>query len=74
MMTGIRHEPQTNRHYGSKQSRRVGTGLKAGNFVYFIPTQSEGLGMCYVNNNKEFIRFIANLMLLGFGITITVKK
>ena len=53
MMTGIRHEPQTNRHYGSKQSRRVGTGLKAGNFVYFIPTQSEGLGMCYVNNNKE---------------------
>ena len=65
----MRHEPQTNRHYGSKQSRHIETRFKVGNFICFIPRESGVLDECGVNNNK----FVATLMLLGFEITITVK-
>ena len=49
----IRHKSQTSRRYGRKQSWRVETGLRAGNFVCFIPRESRGLDKCGVNNNKE---------------------
>lgn len=48
---------------------RVETGLKAGNFVCFIPGKNGGFINFRVNNNQ----FMATLMLLGFGIIITVK-
>ena len=70
----IEHKPQTSRRYGRKQKRRVETGLRAGNFVCFIPRESRGLDKCGVNNNKEWLnKFVATLMLLAFGISITVK-
>ena len=70
----IRHKPQTSRRYGRKQKRRIETGLRAETSCVLYQGKVGVLtSVEWIITRNYLNKFVATLMLLAFGISITVK-